>query len=185
MRLKPIPVSELAELATGPHPGAALMSVKAMALCGAAASDGADALVKLMKSEDSRLRTEAANALGKLGPEGVERLAKLIRSSDPRMQQLALQGFSVADDGAAGPVLLSLLRNGEPQVVAHAARAISSYREESKMALPLLLRLVESGNELTGPAAATALASYGIPVLPELLRLLELENDKAKILVLD
>jgi HEAT repeat protein len=185
VRLKPIPVSELEELATGSHPGAALMSVKALALCGAAASDGADALVKLMESEDNRLRTEAAKALGKLGPEGVERLAKLIRSSDPRMQQLALQGFSVADDGAAGPVLLNLLRDGERQVVAHAARAISSYGEESKMALPLLLRLVESGDELTGPAAAIALAAYGRPVLPELLRLLEHENDKAKILVLD
>jgi HEAT repeat protein len=183
VRLKPIPIKELAELATSPKSRGALMAVKVMALIGVEASDGADALVKLIESENAALRVEAAKALGKIGPAGLERLVKLMRSSDPQKQQLSFRGFSAAGEGA-GPELLKLLKANDPQIVALAARAIRTHKKERQLAIPLLLQIVESGNQVTGPPAAVALAANGKQVLPELLKLLEHENDKTKALAI-
>lgn len=183
VRLKPIPIMELSELALGPESGAALMAVQAMALCGADASDGADALVKLVESENATLRVEAAKTLGKMGPAGLELLVKLLRSPDRQKQQLALQGFLETGE-SAGPELLKLLKDSNPQVVAFAAGAIGAYKEEGKTALPLLLQMVESGDEVTGPPAAASFVAGGKHVLPALLKLLEHNNDKVKAIII-
>ncbi|MFN4180063.1 MAG: HEAT repeat domain-containing protein [Armatimonadota bacterium] len=138
------------------------------------AKEAVNALLKLLESENSRLRSRALWALGKLGElsdEVVPQIFELINDPDFRVKEEALSLLSDLGNAAAIPLLIPLL--GDPQVVSgsrlgeHIAEALQ--RLGAGEIVSSFYRVVRDGDL----SALEHLKPYRKPVIEALIRLLD------------
>jgi HEAT repeat protein len=124
------------------------------------------ALVSSLKSSDSGVRFEAAQALGKLGPQAAGAVPALVRSlqdADPGVRFEAAHALSMIGPTAASAVrpLALALRDNDPGVGYAAAKALAEIGPAAVVGVQQLADVLRNGNPVVQRAAARALLRIG------------------------
>lgn len=110
-------------------------AVAALGLLGAqtsgeAASRAAEALLMAMRVESGVCSpSEAAEALGRMGPVAVRPLLLLLRDTDARVRAAAIQGLGATGAVEAAEALVGLLADPNPKICAAVALALLAFRD--------------------------------------------------------
>ena len=112
------------------------------------------------------VRTQAALALGRIGPAAAAvapRLIGLLKEADETVRCQAAQALGEVggDDGATVAALVELLQDASAPVKVSAARALGALRTAAAPAVPALVPLLQDREESVRTAAAEAIAQVG------------------------
>ena len=112
------------------------------------------------------VRTQAAVALGRIGPDAaaaVSDLIPLLQDADETVRCRAAEalGSMPAQAAAILPPLSALLHDGSAAVKAAAARGLGALRKEAASATPTLIALLQDSADEVRAAAAEAVAQIG------------------------
>lgn len=129
--------------------------------------DALPTLVKLLRSEDRKIRRSAGWALGELRDQAaVPGLVQTLYDSDPMVAEEAARALSLLKDEAAIPWLVETLQHSNVRVRKAAARALGMTGEP---ALKPLLEAMRDGTEEMSCLVAEALSQIRLPVVTEIL----------------
>jgi HEAT repeat protein len=151
---------------------------------GPKAAPAIPAIRRLLDGPDPRMRTVAADLLGKVGaesPEAEALLADRINSKEPRTRLEALHALEKLGPAARHrvPELLAKLRDPDMQTHQAAARALASVLEKDPTpVLPDLLAMLQDRNPVTRASGAHALSRFGERAAPALGPLQAQLNDR-------
>jgi len=135
------------------------------------------ALVGVLKDGDSKIRGQAAYALGLIGPSAKEAVDELVRALTDQEPSLRAQAaFALGRIGPdAGPAVVKTLAKGDAKISVAAARALAGMRAPVKgAAAPLLAALRKEQSPQNQTAFIDALGHQGksadeaVPYLVEL-----------------
>lgn len=144
---------------------------------GSRAAPAVNDLVNLL-GEPQEVGASASEALGRIGKPAIPSLVPKLADTNPDVRRTALHALAViGPDAKESETFLidRLLNDGDRNVREEAARAVASVAPASEKALrPLLKALTDVANEPrdVGDQIAAALATYGTPIIPELLQIL-------------
>jgi HEAT repeat protein len=135
---------------------------------GPAAAPAVPALVRSLKSDDTRIQASAAYALGKIGPPAVGAVsqlrANLLNSADRVVKLTAVTALlRIQPDQrsvlmiTAGPLLVDALKDERDLVRIEAASVLGEIPELGKRAISQLKELLEDESEMVRKAAEIAL----------------------------
>ncbi|MDG3002270.1 HEAT repeat domain-containing protein [Paludisphaera mucosa] len=119
-----------------------------------------------LEDESTAVRTEAVEALGRMGPAAAAVAPKLIALSKEGDESLRCQvarslGEVGGDPDATVAALVDLLDDASPEVKAASARALGAFKEQAASAVPSLATLLQDRDEAVRTAAAEAIAQVG------------------------
>lgn len=133
---------------------------------GAAAAAAVPRLVEIVREDEHRLRTQAAQTLGSIGAPAAAELAELLAHEDARVVQAACRGLS-AIKGEAGlpalPRLIELARSGEGA----AFGPLQALGPHAAPAAPVLVSLLSGRQRRRVEAVLSALGSAALPALQQ------------------
>jgi HEAT repeat protein len=144
--------------------------------------DDVPALVKGLKHEDARVRIEAAEDLGRIGPpvgDGVALLLRLAEQDpDPLVRLEAAKAVAAIDskNETAVPLLIGALKGKDARVRRRGAECLGDLGPRGKSAVPDLVRAVRDADPTVSWAAIDALGQIGpgaeaaVPILIEALK---------------
>jgi HEAT repeat protein len=134
-------------------------------------SDVPRLIKELRQSDNSKVRTAAAESLGALGAvrtsyvkDAIEPLAEAVtkdRHSDVRAAAATALGAIRPDAKVAVPPLTEALKDKTPAVKIAAAVALTAFGPEARQAVPLLEELAKDKNKKVSQAAKEAMKSIG------------------------
>jgi HEAT repeat protein/Tfp pilus assembly protein PilF len=124
-------------------------------------------LTKALNDDDDTVRGYAAYALGEIGPESkvaAPALIKLLKDRDAHVRTSAAEALAKVDPGSASVVVAALsddLKNEKPEIWGSAAYALSSFGDEAKPAVPLLVNLLKTEDTSRCETVVNTLAKIG------------------------
>jgi HEAT repeat protein len=119
-------------------------------------------LIKRLKADDWRVRFDAARFLASIGTPAAVPLINALSDNNPRVLGVVISSLGNIGDPRAIDPLLKMLEYQGYWAVESTAIALASFGKdvlESKGVLDSLLRLLETGNDLTQEGALIALGS--------------------------
>jgi HEAT repeat protein len=119
-----------------------------------------------LADESAAVRTQAALALGRIGPAATGAapgLVGLLHDADEtvRCQAAEALGKVGGEEGVTVAALVELLQDASARVKAAAAQALGELKQEAVPAVPALIPLLQDREELVRTAAAEAIAQAG------------------------
>jgi len=150
-------------------------------------------LITALDNPSAGVRTKVAEAVGRIGSKAAKaRLAleKAAKDADnpPALRCEALRALGEIQDDAAIPALAYVLAsNADETVRTRAAAALGQYGRKAKAALPALLGILQTFalDKRVSPlerSAEYAVAMIGSDALPDLLKIVETEDNQAPVL---
>src|SRR5262249_12159427 len=119
-------------------------------------------LVELLKHENARARSVAANALGRIGADAAEPVLQVFAGDDPKARVAAARVFAQLDDvRAAVPRLAEALKDKDATVRVVALQALQDLGPDAVAAVPALVAVAKSTDANTRPSALLALGRIG------------------------
>jgi HEAT repeat protein len=129
--------------------------------------DALPTLIKLLRSEDRKVRRSASWALGELRDQAAAPgLVQMLYDADAMVSEEAGRALGLIRDEATIPWLIETLRHSNVRVRKSAARALGLIGES---ALKPLLEVMRDGNEMLSCLVAEALKEIRLPVVTEIL----------------
>jgi HEAT repeat protein len=134
---------------------------------GAAAAEDVPALLKALQDEDARVRLEAAEDLGLLGPAAAAAVAALLKlteqDTDPLVRVAAAKALARIDpkNQTALPLLIAALKDKAGKVRKMAAESLGDLGPESPPAVAALVKAAKDSDPSVRWAAIDALGQIG------------------------
>ena len=149
------------------------------------------ALIQLLKDQNSEVRSQATEALGKVGSATVDQVPDLIQLLKDENSEVRLNASKALREIGieAVPALIQLLNDENSLVRQNAAFALSEIGPEAKQemvktlsqmgsqAIPDLIQLLEDPSSAVRSSAAKVLAEIGPEAKPAITALIQLLND--------
>jgi HEAT repeat protein/S1-C subfamily serine protease len=159
---------DLGKLLKDPQELPRRMALEALAKLGPDARPAAPALVEALRDSDASIREEAARVLGKVGPDvksqAFHGLAMALSDSVKGVRVAAAEALSNLGplEPADLPVVLKVLKTGDPEARVSAARALGNFTAQAKEVAP---ELIEAYRKHSDPqlrrAVLMSLAGFG------------------------
>jgi HEAT repeat protein len=123
-------------------------------------------LESALRDDAAAVRTQAARALGRIGPSAAavaDQLIPLLKDADEtvRCQAAEALGQVGGEEGPTVAALVELLQDASAPVKASAARALGALKKAAAPAVPALVALLQDREESVRTAAAEAIAQVG------------------------
>ena len=136
---------------------------------------------------EEKVRWNAANALGEIGPAAVEALPQLVKGLESKEEMVRSAAANAVGDFPdaveALPQMVKALESKEEMVRSAAAYALGEIGPAAVEALPQLVKALESKEEMVRSAAAYALGEIGpaaVEALPQLVKALESKEERVR-----
>jgi HEAT repeat protein len=149
---------------------------------GAAAAEDVPALVKALKDEDARVRLEAAENLGLIGPPAADAVPVLLKlakqDADPLVRVVAARAVACIDpkNETAVPILVEALKDKAGKVRKSAAQSLGDLGPGARSAVAALIETAKDLDPTVSWAVIDALGQIGpdaetaVPTLVEALK---------------
>jgi HEAT repeat protein/S1-C subfamily serine protease len=130
-------------------------------------SIGVPGLIRNLEHADSKVRSNAAQALGNLGPDAKVAVAPLLRllatENDALTRRLAIEALHKIGppDSTEVNVLTTALQNDQAEVRSYAASSIGKIGPDARSALPALLKAAKDTDAGVRQNALRALGKFG------------------------
>src|SRR5262249_25222152 len=137
-----------------------------LARLGAGAGAAVPTLIPRLADEDERVRTEALEALERIGPVAAAGLRQAVKDKDPRLRAAVIQALPrfAPEAESVLPTLLAQLRDADAGVRLAAINPLARLRVRppaKKSAVPQLIEALKDKDAPVRAAAANALRGMG------------------------
>jgi len=152
-----------------PHRGTAVVM---LGTCGGPAKTAVPLLITLLQEEDEGLRSNAAEALGRIGDRrAVEHLIKVLRNKEDPVRRDAATALGCLGGPRATDALIAVLKGQDSSLRSYAAGALS--KSEDERAVDVLIEALNDRDRSVRGIAAAGLSHRGGPVVERLIGLLQ------------
>lgn len=130
---------------------------------------------ELTSGEDERAEAAVAE-LAAYGAAAIPTLHELLRAPDEDTRWWAVRVLAEISDPQVPPLLIYAL--GDPQISVRQCAALSLRKQPDSQAIPALIRALTDPDPLSADLATDALVTIGAPAVPDLIAVME-SNDQA------
>lgn len=172
-----VEVSELVKKLSGSDSTAVMSAIDDLTALGADAGDATAALVSALEGSNNEVSWRAARALGAIGEgasSAVEPLQKALQSKDTKLR--AYSAFALGRIGqdaiSATDGLIETAFDSDPMVRRSSIRALQRIDPPFEKTMPLIMRILDTGDMSVIMPALNSLAQEGERAVPRLIRAL-------------
>ncbi len=133
--------------------------------------DDIEALIADLTSGDDQLAEETLHSLAQLGEVALQSLLELLKSKDPDHRWWAVRSLTYFNSPVAGEGLVSAL--SDPELSVQYCAALSLRYSPTPLAVPNLIKVLESKDRLLARLAGDALTAIGLDAIPALEEVLQ------------